>query len=192
MEANPSTYELLQMNIALRDLGHKVKALNVAVTWEDKEVEFLCSRENTGGSKQVPVFGDENFVYDSPDLITVPGRSLDSIFSGKQFDFILMDIEGGEFDAIRGASDLLKSCSVLVVEFVPNHLERVADKSSYDFAKMLIELSFDQVEFPRFGARGFPPDCLVEILSKLVVSGEYEDGLILTRLERSFGNRGNS
>lgn len=184
IEANPETFELLQMNILLQNLGHKVQALNVAVTSEDRPVEFLCSRENSGGSKRVPVFSDDNFVYDRPDLMTVTGRSLDSLFRDRRFDFILMDIEGGELDAIRGASNLIKSCSAFVVEFIPNHLARVANKTADDFAKILLALDFDQVEFPRFGTRGSPSDCLVETLEHIIAADGYEDGLIFTRLER--------
>ena len=187
VEANPRTFELLQINISLQNLGHKVQALNVAVTSEDKAVEFLCSRENSGGSKQIPAFSDDNFVYDTPDLITVPGRSLDSLFRESEFDFILMDIEGGEFDAIRGASNLIKSSSAFVVEFVPNHLARVANKSLYDFAELLLALDFDHGEFPEFETGGSPSSCLVETLEQITAADEYEDGVIFTRLERPSG-----
>ena len=53
VEANPRTFELLCIKISLQNLGHKVQALNVAVTLEDRAVEFLCPRGTSGGSKQV-------------------------------------------------------------------------------------------------------------------------------------------
>jgi len=66
---------------------------------------FFCSVDNSGGSKVQPAFQDINFVYDNPELISVPGISLDSEYSGHTFDFILMDIEGSEFNAILGGKE---------------------------------------------------------------------------------------
>ena len=66
---------------------------------------FFCSVDNSGGSKVQPAFQDINFVYDNPELISVPGISLDSEYADHTFDFILMDIEGSEFNAILGGKE---------------------------------------------------------------------------------------
>lgn len=185
IEANPQTYRLLRHNIFANGLNAKVSSQNVAASDREGPVSFLCSMENTGGSKVKPVFSDINFIYDVPDQITVPGVTLDTEYEDLAFDFILMDIEGSEFGAILGGQALIRRCSVFVVEYVPNHLKRVANRSICEFADLLLELDFDEVYFPSASVRGRPSDCLLSTLLEIDRCGGYEDGIIFTRHGRS-------
>ena len=142
---------------------------------------FFCSVDNSGGSKVQPAFKDINFVYDNLELISVPGISLDSEYSDHTFDFIFMDIEGSEFNAILGGKELLRRCSVFVVEFVPNHLERVANRSINEFSQLLLELEFDEVYIPRLQLRGDPQQCLLASMLSIADSKSIEDGIIFKR-----------
>ena len=142
---------------------------------------FFCSVDNSGGSKVQPAFEDINFIYDNPGLISVPGISLDSEYFDQTFDFILMDIEGSEFNAILGGKELLRRCSVFVVEFVPNHLERVSNRSIHELSQLLLELAFDEFYFPRFGLGGDPEQCLLTTLQAIADSKSFEDGIIFKR-----------
>ncbi len=134
----------------------------------------------------MPAPDDGNFVYDRPDSIMMLGRSIDLLFRGKKFDFILVDVEGGQFDAFSGAANLLRSCSILVVDFTLNH-PRVADMSLDDYTRIQIEMDFDQVKVPRLGSRGIPTNCLVETQNQIFLTGDYKDRLIFTRREHSLG-----
>ena len=181
LEANPSTFRRLEYNVRLNQLGDIVNTACVAVCEQNQPVSFFCSVDNSGGSKVQPAYQDINFVYDNPELISVPGISLDSEYSDQTFDFILMDIEGSEFNGILGGNELLKRCSVFVVEFVPNHLERVSNRSINELSQLLLELEFDEVYFPRFGRRGDPKVCLLTTLQAIADSKSFEDGIIFKR-----------
>lgn len=181
VEANPCNHNLLKLNVAMANLSSKVNCVNVAVAEQTGSVEFLCSKDNTGGSKIKPQHFDVDFRYDQPELIQVATTTLDTLFSGNCFDFILMDIEGSEFAAIRGGRDLLSRCRAFVVEFVPRHVERVAGVSINDFAATLLSLDFDYVEFPSFGIKGDPREILLSTLLLIRDRGGFEDGVIFTR-----------
>ena len=181
IEANPQTYRLLKHNIFANNLSARVSSQNVAVSDKEGSVPFLCSIENTGGSKVKPAFPDIDFVYDAPSQITVPAVALDTEYEDRAFDFILMDIEGSEFSAILGGRALLRRSSVFVVEYVPNHLKRVANRSIYEFADLLLGLEFDEVYFPKTGVRGRPCHCLLSTLVQIDQAGGYEDGVIFIR-----------
>ncbi len=103
---------------------------------------------------------------------------MDSEYSDQTFDFILMDIEGSEFKAIFGGKELLRRCSVFIVEFVPNHLESVANRTIYELSQLLLELEFDEVYFPRSGLGGAPEQCLLTALRAIADSNSFEDGVI--------------
>ena len=77
-----------------KNLSSRVSCVNVAVAEQTGSVEFLCSKDNTGGSKIKPEHLDVDFRYDQPESIEDATMPLDTLFSGKSFDFILMDIEG--------------------------------------------------------------------------------------------------
>ncbi len=49
------------------------------------------------------------------------------------FDFILMDIEGAEFLALKGMPDHLKHCKNLIIEYVTYHLANIAQISNEEF-----------------------------------------------------------
>jgi FkbM family methyltransferase len=181
IEANPATYGLLRKNILIRGMDHKMSCLNVAACNQDAPIPYLCNTENSGGSKIEPVFKDINYIYDSPKSLTVPGVRMDTIWPDKTFEFILMDIEGGEFNAILGGSQLIDRCSVFAVEYVPDHIKRVANKSIEEFAEVLIQRRFDSVEFPSLGIKGVPDDSLLPTLIEIDRLGRHEDAIIFKR-----------
>jgi len=181
VEANPITHDLLTKNILMRGLGDKIQCLNVAISDRDSLIPFLCNTENSGGSKIEPVYSDVDYTYDRPELLMIQAACLDALYSDRTFDFILMDIEGGEVNAIAGGHELIKRSSVFVVEYVPNHIKRVANKSITEFADALLELRFDFVELPSLGIKGAPHECLLPSLIEIDRVGGYEDGIIFTR-----------
>lgn len=181
IEANPSTYLVLKNNVQLQGRADKIRCFNIAASDRPEYVPFLCNFENSGGSKICPEIMDDEFLYDQPKTVAVKGESLDSFFDSLIFDFILMDIEGSEFRAIRGGINLLQRCKVFVVEFVPKHIERVAGVSVDEFASLLLSLAFDRVEFPSLGVSGDPEDLLVKSMRAIKDSGRFEDGVIFYR-----------
>lgn len=123
VEANPSTFELLKLNV-LQNRLENVALRNGAAAEHAGLVQFLCGTRNSGGSKRVPVKARDDYYYDNPEQIEVQTFRLDDIEG--EFHLIHMDIEGSEVFALRGAQRLLGCCKYLSVEFISHHLTHVA------------------------------------------------------------------
>lgn len=132
VEANPATYNLLLMNLALNDV-HNCQAINIAASDKEETLDFLASRANSGGSKRVPKVSRFIYYYDRPETISVNAVALDQRLDGQDFDIVIMDIEGSEYFALRGMQQILTRCQVLVVEFMPHHLRDVSQVSVAEF-----------------------------------------------------------
>lgn len=146
VEANPVTYELLTLNVSL-NCASNIQAINIAASDKEEGIEFLLSRENSGGSKRVPKNKEIMYYYDNPEQITVQAVSLDAYLDEKGFDVIVMDIEGSEFFALKGMQEILSRCKVLVVEFLPHHLKNVSGVSVEQFLSV-IEPHFSRLTIP--------------------------------------------
>ena len=127
IEANPRTFEFLEMNLKLNDIRN-VEAWNFAAGEVDGEVEFLANVHNTGQSKRRTRFALDNscFTYDSPTTIQVPLRRLDGI-TNHDFDLILIDVEGSEAYAMAGMPQLLSRAKNVVIEICSDHYEDPQD-----------------------------------------------------------------
>lgn len=146
VEANPVTYELLTLNVLLNSASN-IQTINIAASDKEEDIEFLLSRENSGGSKRVPKKKKHMYYYDNPELTTVKAVSLDKYFDEKDFDVIVMDIEGSEFFALKGMQEILSKCKLLVVEFLPHHLKNVSSVSVEQFLSV-IEPHFSRLTIP--------------------------------------------
>jgi FkbM family methyltransferase len=179
VEASPANFEFLQCNVAINGLRN-VELRHFAAMESFGQLGFLCSGDNSGGSKVMPRVKTNEFVYDAPQHIMVACAALDDEVDG-EFDLIVMDIEGAEFHAMLGAKSHLRRAQIFVVEFIPNHLEKVAQVSIESFAELLISFDFQLVTFPRLKLTGDPRDILLSGLEQVAEMGGYEDGLIFSR-----------
>lgn len=145
VEANPSTFELLQMNVLVNKLAN-VDLYNLAAGDSNTEVAMLASRLNTGGSKlQIGEWNRWIYTYDKPENVSVQMRRLDDVFPDAEFDLIVMDIEGSEYRALRGMPELLRRCGALTVEISDHHLRQIAKVSNEEFLSLLTP-NFDKAE----------------------------------------------
>lgn len=127
-EANPQTYKYLQQNILLNKIEN-VSTYNFAVYNSETYVSFYQNKANTGGSKIKPHIDRFIYHYDQPEEIQIKTISLDNFIHEKKLpvpDFLIVDIEGSEFQALKGAAGSLECCKYLYIEFVPHHLFNVA------------------------------------------------------------------
>jgi FkbM family methyltransferase len=113
-EPSPHNFKLLQMNLAQNGLSGVVEAKNIAVGERTGRARFTENRINTGNSRLAAQGGNVEVVLDTLDA-TLPS-DWDSI------DLIVMDIEGAEVRAMRGAARTLQKTRFLYVEFAPEQL----------------------------------------------------------------------
>lgn len=134
-EANPDTYKYLLNNIHINDFDN-VEAFNRAVYDSETNIAFYQSKVNTGGSKIKPVKDHFMYRYDDPQVIQVNTAILDNFIVQNGLippNVIIMDIEGAEFRALKGAAQSLAQAAYLYIEFVPHHLSNVAGVSLEEF-----------------------------------------------------------
>lgn len=174
IEANPQTFELLCLNVALNNITN-LKTINKAASNRTEPIEFILNRSNSGGSKRKPVVHVPDYVHDNPEMAKVEGARLDDLLAGEEFDLVLMDIEGSEYFALQGMQRILASAGTLQVEFLPHHLRYVAGASVGDFLS-LISPHFGSLFVPTKGLM-FGREQFEGVLSEMYARQEGDGGL---------------
>lgn len=112
-EPSPNNYRLLAMNLALNGIdGIVVK--NAALGESQRMIRFTENRINTGNCRVDASAGELAVAMDTLDRSIPP--DWDTV------DLIVMDVEGSEVAAMRGAHAVLAKTRRLYVEFAPEQL----------------------------------------------------------------------
>jgi FkbM family methyltransferase len=175
IEANPRSFQLLQMNICI-NRRENVRAMHIAANDKAEELQFVASTVNSGGSKRLPVVRDQAYFFDAPELTSVPGARLDDMLQGMSFEVVLMDIEGSEYFALCGMQNILSRAKVLFVEFVPHHLRNVSNVTVEQFLEP-IRPHFSSLLVPSRKC-AVPSDQWCQVLQTMYDRNESEDGII--------------
>jgi len=120
IEANPAIFELLRKNIQLNELANVIP-LNFAVFSEKTKIKFFVNddlRNNQFGTinSDIDNFankGLERYVY-------VDANTVDSILSENSIEiqevkWMKIDVEGAEFDVIKGSKELISNAKNLKI-----------------------------------------------------------------------------
>lgn len=175
IEASPKNYELLKTNILLNNCDN-ITSFNIAASDVKGKIKFQMNSVNSGGSKRLPINNEFMYRYDNPEVIEVESESLDVLLQGKNFDLILLDIEGSEYFAMKGMPNLLSNCQNLIVEFLPHHLTNVAGIT----VKQFLENIPNQIKYLTIPSRGetFPIDVGGVILQEMFNKNQGDDGIL--------------
>jgi FkbM family methyltransferase len=120
VEANPATFELLTANARINEVEFH-GSINAAAASTPGHVEIWANIVNTGGSKIIQARRRFEYTYDRPKAVVVQKMILDKWEGIRQMKnaLIIMDVEGSECDALTGMTELLQSCSGLIMEVSP-------------------------------------------------------------------------
>jgi FkbM family methyltransferase len=112
-EPSPRNFRLLTMNLQLNGIDGVV-TFNAALGDRSGRIQFTENSINTGNSRVAPSDGE----------ITVDMETLDRTIAADwgSIDLIVMDTEGSEVAAMRGAQSTLARTRNLYVEFSPDQL----------------------------------------------------------------------
>jgi FkbM family methyltransferase len=124
-EPSPRNFRLLIMNLQLNGIDGVV-AFNTALGEKHGRIQFTENTLNTGNSRVAPSAGE----------ITVEVETLDRTVAAEwsSIDLIVMDTEGSEVAAMRGAQSTLARTRNLYVEFSPDQL-REQGSGAAEFAE---------------------------------------------------------
>jgi FkbM family methyltransferase len=125
-EPSPRNFRLLTMNLCLNRLDCVV-ARNVALGSQAGKLHFTENSINTGNSRIAEANGE--IVVDVDTLDRCVPAEWDNI------DLMVMDIEGSEVAAMRGAHETLSKTRYLYVEFAPEQL-REQGHSAAEFLEL--------------------------------------------------------
>ena len=177
IEANPNTFELLEINLHLNH-ANNITPHNIFANDTPGKVEFLLNTVNSGGSKRKPKKDNYLYDFDNPEIIELESHKLDDYLPKHDYDLILMDIEGSEYFAMKGMNDILSNCKTLVVEFLPHHLKNVADIDVETFLSVL------PGHFTKFYLPNHQQEHNISevktVLQKMYDANIGEDGIIFT------------
>lgn len=178
IEANPDTYEFLELNIAM-NRGFNILAYNVAANDRRASIEFVMNTVNSGGSKRMPMYRDHIYFNDNPRVATVSGARLDDLLPGERFELVFMDIEGSEYHAFLGMQRILSGAKTLIVEFLPHHLSRVAGVTVEEFLQPL-SAHFSTLTVPSTGQQAGKKEIL-GMLQHMFDNNQDDAGIIFQK-----------
>ena len=177
IEANPNTFELLEINLHLNHAKNIIPH-NIFANESHEKVEFLLNTVNSGGSKRKPKKSSFLYDFDNPEIIELESHKLDDYLPEHDYDLVLLDIEGSEYFAMKGMKDILSNCKTLVVEFLPHHLKNVADIDVETFLSVL------PGHFTKFNLPNNQQEHNISevktVLQKMYDANIGEDGIIFT------------
>ena len=151
-EANPNTYELLQRNIEINNLGQCISAYNCVVTDRTGRYIFTHKEKNTGASFLTLVRNGEGQKNNCVSL----DMWFDTVSRHERIDFMKIDVEGMELSVIQCAKSIIRrSMPVLYVEISENALDR-NNINVEDIEEELRELHYEF--FRNIGARNSAHD----------------------------------
>lgn len=136
IEAHPENYNALCKNIELNKFSN-IKAINTAVS-DRKGIVTMYERKSVNRIQpewytiQPIISGNQ---LDKRYSIEVNSNTLDNILDKDKADFIKIDIEGAEVEALKGAQKTLKDLRKIIVEIHENNFDKVR--------KILEENSFE-------------------------------------------------
>ena len=175
IEANPNNFKLLLTNIEMNNTSN-ITTHNIAASEREEIIQFQLNTVNSGGSKRVPINNHYMYTYDNPEIIDVSAYSLDTYLANNYFDLVLIDIEGSEYFAMQGMSNILSKTKTLIVEFLPHHIINVAGVRLTDFLenvpKHLTKLTIPSKNCTYSINEGFV------VLQQMFDSGQGDDGII--------------
>ena len=178
IEANPDTFALLKINLSLNGLNN-VRAYNIAASDKAETIDFVSSRNNSGGAKRMPKVRAFEYFYDLPETISVQAFALDEHLKGEQFSLVFMDIEGSEYFALSGMPNILRNARTLFVEYLPHHLRNVSGISPKDFVR-LIEPYFETLLVPSKDIQVDKSNFL-STLQSMFDNEQGDDGLVFAK-----------
>jgi FkbM family methyltransferase len=109
IEASPSNFEMLNRNIKLNQLTNTI-SLNHAVYSKETKIKLYLPGEESGNTIYNTIISDR--AHNEEKFVEVNANTLDYLLQSKgikQVNWIKIDVEGAEFEVLKGASNVLSN-----------------------------------------------------------------------------------
>ena len=151
-EPAPSTYELLQKTLAINHNESVIETFQKAVGRETGKITFFVSDGQADNGNSLVNYKDDRPLH----AIDVEVTSVDAFIKEKKInrlDFIKIDVEGAEYDTLRGAAETLQNLRpVCIVAIHPEPIKAKGDRLEdiYDFIiSRQYKIMFNKKEFSK-------------------------------------------
>ena len=114
VEPQPLMAELIMANVAINELSHKVIMYHGGLGAENTMIKIPMMNYN-----ELNNYGAYSLDMEAPNehKFPIPITTIDKLTEGLKVDFIKLDIEGMELDALRGAAHVIEKCRpVMLIE----------------------------------------------------------------------------
>ncbi len=143
-EPVPSTYVRLLDNLAINSLQSRVIPMNIGLSDSDGELHFTAHQDTIN---HVAAAGRAE---GNGSTISVPVRSLDSVFSPEQPTIMKIDVEGFEMKVIEGAGKVLSNPNLHSVFMELNGLGSRYGFDDREIVKKMLDYGFQTYEYEPF------------------------------------------
>jgi FkbM family methyltransferase len=138
IEPNPEAIFLLHINMMLNQLQLDARYLGVGLSDRERTAEAVTPKHNLGGTKMAPKEG-------GPIRLTTG----DGLLDGRRVDFIKMDVEGHEMEALAGLEQT-------IARWRPPMFIEVDNDNEPAFEAWLADHDYEVAyAFPRYRNRNF-------------------------------------
>ena len=151
IEADPENFDILKRNIQLNKLTNVIALNYAAYSKEDKIRLYLLKVDKSSYTKYNTVMIDRAEYYNEKSFVEVEANTLDYLLQSngipvEQVNWIKIDVEGAEFDVLKGAKNILsKSTNIsLLIEI---HNLTTHNTTLYEPIKELLHSYNFKIEF---------------------------------------------
>ena len=127
-EPAPSTYSLLQKTLSINNSGNQIETFQKAVGGETGKITFFVSDGQADNSNSLVEYKSDRPLHGIDTEVT----TIDAFTKEKNLghlDFIKIDVEGAEYDTLRGAVQTLKNLRpVCIVAIHPEPIKAKGDR----------------------------------------------------------------
>lgn len=120
-EPSPRNFRLLQKNVAQNGLSDKIECFPLALSSENKEIEFEIDELNSGDSRVRKIVGGEEMREHKRETVSVEAKTFDRFLRENkniepdEIDLFWIDIQGHEGHFFKGAREFFQKHRIPVV-----------------------------------------------------------------------------
>lgn len=143
LEANPNLIENLSFNKSQNN--SKFTVVNAPISSSEKNVTFNFNNISLGGSINNKLHKYEELKhgqYNTLKTKTITPKIIEEKYN-LQFDCLICDIEGEEYNLLLNLKDYFKSFKLMIVEF---HFDLESDQSNFEKLKKMYSKYFQLIE----------------------------------------------
>ena len=118
IEADPKNFEILNKNIELNRLKDNVITINCAVSSKEEKIKLYTPEEESGNTIYNTIVSDR--VSPEENFVEINANTLDKLLnengiSVKDVKWLKIDVEGAEFEVLKGAHEILSESKIITL-----------------------------------------------------------------------------